>query len=176
MVIDDSIVRGTTLKESIIRMLSRLGPKKVIVVSSAPQIRYPDCYGIDMSKLGDFIAFKAAVALLKDRNMEYVLTQALEKIKELQRNNQLHSENVVRSIYKPFTTHEISDKIAALITPKDVDIDVHVIYQTIEDLHDSCPTNNGDWYFTGNYPTPGGNKVVNKAFLNYMEGKDVRGY
>jgi len=176
VVIDDSIVRGTTLKESIIRMLSRLGPKKVIVVSSAPQIRYPDCYGIDMSKLGDFIAFKAAVALLKDRNMEYVMTQALEKIKELQRNNQLHSENVVRSIYKPFTTHEISDKIAALITPKDVDIDVHVIYQTIEDLHDSCPTNNGDWYFTGNYPTPGGNKVVNKAFLNYMEGKDVRGY
>jgi amidophosphoribosyltransferase len=176
VVIDDSIVRGTTLKESIIRMLSRLGPKKVIVVSSAPQIRYPDCYGIDMSKLGDFIAFKAAVALLKDRNMEYLLTQALDKIKELQRNNQLHTENVVRSIYKPFTTHEISDKIAALITPKGVDIDVHVIYQTIEDLHDSCPTNNGDWYFTGNYPTPGGNKVVNKAFLNYMEGKDVRGY
>jgi amidophosphoribosyltransferase len=176
VVIDDSIVRGTTLKESIIRMLSRLGPKKVIVVSSAPQIRYPDCYGIDMSKLGDFIAFKAAVALLKDRNMEYLLTHALDKIKELQRNNQLHTENVVRSIYKPFTTHEISDKIAELITPKGVDIDVHVIYQTIEDLHDSCPTNNGDWYFTGNYPTPGGNKVVNKAFLNYMEGKDVRGY
>jgi amidophosphoribosyltransferase len=176
VVIDDSIVRGTTLKESIIRMLSRLGPKKVIVVSSAPQIRYPDCYGIDMSKLGDFIAFKAAVALLKDKNMEYLLTQALDKIKELQRNNQLHTENVVRSIYKPFTTHEISDKIAELITPKGVEIDVHVIYQTIEDLHDSCPTNNGDWYFTGNYPTPGGNKVVNKAFLNYMEGKDVRGY
>jgi amidophosphoribosyltransferase len=175
-VIDDSIVRGTTLKESIIRMLSRLGPKKVIVVSSAPQIRYPDCYGIDMSKLGDFIAFKAAVALLKDKNMEYLMTQALEKIKELQRNNQLHTENVVRSIYKPFTTHEISDKIAELITPKGVDIDVQVIYQTIEDLHDCCPTNNGDWYFTGNYPTPGGNKVVNKAFLNYMEGKDVRGY
>ena len=176
VVIDDSIVRGTTLKESIIRMLSRLGPKKIIVVSSAPQIRYPDCYGIDMSKLGDFIAFKAAVALLADRNMEYILTDALEKIKELQRNNQLHTENVVRSIYKPFTTHEISDKIAQLITPKNVDINVHVIYQTIEDLHDSCPTNTGDWYFTGNYPTPGGNKVVNKAFLNYMDGKDVRGY
>lgn len=176
VVIDDSIVRGTTLKESIIRMLSRLGPKKVIVVSSAPQIRYPDCYGIDMSKLGDFIAFKAAVALLKDRNMEYLLTQALERIKELQRNNQLHTENVVRTIYKPFTTLEISDKIAELITPKGVDIDVHVIYQTIEDLHDCCPTNTGDWYFTGNYPTSGGNKVVNKAFLNYMEGKDVRGY
>ena len=129
-----------------------------------------------MSKLGDFIAFKAAVALLADRNMEYILTDALEKIKELQRNNQLHTENVVRSIYKPFTTHEISDKIAQLITPKNVDINVHVIYQTIEDLHDSCPTNTGDWYFTGNYPTPGGNKVVNKAFLNYMDGKDVRGY
>ena len=176
VVIDDSIVRGTTLKESIIRMLSRLGPKKVIVVSSAPQIRYPDCYGIDMSKLGDFIAFKAAVALLKDRDMEHILTEALDEIKELQRNNQLHTKNVVRSIYKPFTTQEISDKIAELITPKGVAIDVQVIYQTIEDLHDSCPTNTGDWYFTGNYPTPGGNKVVNKAFLNYMEGKNVRGY
>lgn len=176
VVIDDSIVRGTTLKESIIRMLSRLGPKKVIVVSSAPQIRYPDCYGIDMSKLGDFIAFKAAVALLKDRDMEHLLTAALDEIKELQRNNQLHTKNVVRSIYKPFTTQEISDKIAELITPKNVNIDVQVIYQTIEDLHDSCPTNTGDWYFTGNYPTPGGNKVVNKAFLNYMEGKNVRGY
>jgi amidophosphoribosyltransferase len=176
VVIDDSIVRGTTLKESIIRMLSRLGPKKVIVVSSAPQIRYPDCYGIDMSKLGDFIAFKAAVALLKDRDMEHLLNEALDEIKELQRNNQLHTKNVVRSIYKPFTTQEISDKIAQLITPKGVEIDVQVIYQTIEDLHDSCPTNTGDWYFTGNYPTPGGNKVVNKAFLNYMEGKNVRGY
>jgi amidophosphoribosyltransferase len=157
-------------------MLSRLGPKKVIVVSSAPQIRYPDCYGIDMSKLGDFIAFKAAVALLKDRGMENLLTEALDEIKELQRNNQLHTKNVVRGIYKPFTTQEISDKIAQLITPKGVEIDVQVIYQTIEDLHDSCPTNTGDWYFTGNYPTPGGNKVVNKAFLNYMDGKDVRGY
>lgn len=176
VVIDDSIVRGTTLKESIIRMLSRLGPKKVIVVSSAPQIRYPDCYGIDMSKLGDFIAFKAAVALLKERGMENVLTEALDEIKELQRNNQLYTKNLVRNIYKPFTTQEISDKIAQLITPMGVDIDVQVIYQTIEDLHDSCPTNNGDWYFTGNYPTPGGNRVVNKAFLNYMDGKDVRGY
>lgn len=176
VVIDDSIVRGTTLKESIIRMLSRLEPKKIIVVSSAPQIRYPDCYGIDMSKLGDFIAFKAAVALLKERDMEYVLTEAHEKIKELQRNNQLHTENIVRQVYKPFTTLEISDKIAQLITPAGVTTSVEVIYQTIEDLHDSCPTNTGDWYFTGNYPTAGGNKVVNKAFLNYMEGKNVRGY
>ncbi len=176
VVIDDSIVRGTTLKESIIRMLSRLQPKKIIVVSSAPQIRYPDCYGIDMSKLGDFIAFRAAIALLKERNMEQVLTEVHEKIKELQRNNQLHTENVVRQVYKPFTTLEISDKIAQLITPAEVDVKVEAIYQTIEDLHDSCPTNTGDWYFTGNYPTPGGNKVVNKAFLNFMEGKNVRGY
>jgi amidophosphoribosyltransferase len=176
VVIDDSIVRGTTLKESIVRMLARLHPKKIIVVSSAPQIRYPDCYGIDMSKLGDFIAFRAATALLKERNMEHVLTEILEKIKELQRNNQLHTENVVRQVYKPFTTEEISQKIAQLITPSDVTIPVEVIYQTIEDLHDSCPTNTGDWYFTGNYPTPGGNKVVNKAFLNFMEGKNVRGY
>lgn len=176
VVIDDSIVRGTTLKESIIRMLARLQPKKITVVSSAPQIRYPDCYGIDMSKLGDFIAFRAATALLKERNMEHVLTDLLEKVKELQRTNQLHTENVVRQVYKPFTTQEISDKIAQLITPQEVDVNVEVIYQTIEDLHDSCPTNTGDWYFTGNYPTPGGNKVVNKAFLNYMEGKNVRGY
>jgi amidophosphoribosyltransferase len=176
VVIDDSIVRGTTLKESIIRMLSRLKPRKIIVVSSAPQIRYPDCYGIDMSKLGDFIAFRAAIALLKERNMEGLLTELHDKIKELQRNNQLHIENVVRQVYKPFTTQEISDKIAQLITPAEIDTQVEVIYQTIEDLHKSCPTNTGDWYFTGNYPTPGGNRVVNKAFLNYMEGKNVRGY
>ena len=176
VVIDDSIVRGTTLKESIVRMLSRLQPKKIIVVSSAPQIRYPDCYGIDMSKLGDFIAFRAAIALLKERDMEYILKEAHEKITELQRTNQLHTENVVRQIYKPFTTQEISDKIAELITPAGVTIPIQVIYQTIEDLHDSCPTNTGDWYFTGNYPTPGGNRVVNKAFLNYVDGRNVRGY
>lgn len=176
VVIDDSIVRGTTLKESIVRMLARLKPQKIIVVSSAPQIRYPDCYGIDMSKLGDFIAFRAAIALLKERNMEHVLTEVHEKIKELARTGQLHTENVVRQVYKPFTTEEISDKIAQLITPAEINIPVEVIYQTIEDLHDSCPTNTGDWYFTGNYPTPGGNKVVNKAFLNFIEGKNVRGY
>lgn len=176
VVIDDSIVRGTTLKESIVRMLARLHPKRIIVLSSAPQIRYPDCYGIDMSKLGDFIAFRAAIALLKERGMDDVLETTYEKIKELQRNNQLHSENVVRQIYKPFTTEEISAKIAQLITPKEVTLPVEVIYQTIEDLHDSCPTNTGDWYFTGNYPTPGGNRVVNKAFINYYEGKNVRGY
>lgn len=176
VVIDDSIVRGTTLKQSIVRMLARLQPKKIIVVSSAPQIRYPDCYGIDMSKLGDFIAFRAAVELLKERNMEDVLTKAHEEIKELQRTNQLHTRNVVRDIYHPFTPDDISNKIAQLITPAEVDVPVQVIYQTIEDLHDSCPTNTGDWYFTGNYPTPGGNRVCNKAFLNYMEGRNVRGY
>jgi amidophosphoribosyltransferase len=176
VVIDDSIVRGTTLKQSIVKMLGRLQPKKIIVVSSAPQIRYPDCYGIDMSKLGDFIAFRAAVQLLKERNMECVLDNLYEKLKEMKQCSQLHKENVVRQVYKPFTTEEISNKIAGLITPEDVDFPVEVIYQTIEDLHASCPTNTGDWYFTGNYPTPGGNKVVNKAFLNYMEGKDARGY
>ena len=176
VVIDDSIVRGTTLKESIIRMLSRLNPKKIIVVSSAPQIRYPDCYGIDMSKLGDFIAFRAAIALLKERNMEDVLDQVRDQIISLEKEGNLHTENVVRQIYKPFTTLEISDKIAQLITPEGVHVPVEVIYQTIEDLHECCPTNTGDWYFTGNYPTPGGNKVVNKAFLNYLSGKNVRGY
>ena len=176
VVIDDSIVRGTTLKESIVRMLSRLGPKKIVVVSSAPQIRYPDCYGIDMSKLGDFIAFRAAIALMKDRNMECILQELHQKCKELEESNQLHVENVVRKIYKPFTTEEISNKIAQLITSPELSVPVEVIYQTIEDLHDSCPTNTGDWYFTGNYPTPGGNRVCNKAFLNYMEGKNVRGY
>jgi amidophosphoribosyltransferase len=176
VVIDDSIVRGTTLKESIIRMLNRLKPKKIIVVSSAPQIRYPDCYGIDMSKMGDFIAFKAAVALLKERGQEGLLNELLAKCKELQRNNKLHTENVVRQVYKPFSLQEISDKIAQLITPEDVTIPVQVIYQTIETLHEACPNNLGDWYFTGNYPTPGGNRVCNKAFINFMEGKDVRGY
>ena len=176
VVIDDSIVRGTTLKESIVRMLSRLSPKKIIVVSSAPQIRYPDCYGIDMSKLGDFIAFKAAVALLHDTGQAHILTEVHEKIKVLDAAGELHTENVVRNIYKPFTTLQISDKIAALITPPEVSTPVEVIYQTIEDLHACCPTNTGDWYFTGNYPTPGGNKVVNKAFLNYIQGKNERGY
>ncbi len=176
VVIDDSIVRGTTLKESIIRMLARLQPKKIIVVSSAPQIRYPDCYGIDMSKMGDFIAFRAAIELLKDTGQLQLLDDMLEKCKRLHRNNQLHTENIVREIYKPFTLDQISNKIAALITPNDLQIPVSVIYQTIESLHEACPTNTGDWYFTGNYPTPGGNRVCNKAFMNYMEGKNVRGY
>jgi len=176
VIIDDSIVRGTTLKESIIRMLSRLGPKKIIVVSSAPQIRYPDCYGIDMSKMNDFIAFRAVIALLNEKGMTNVIDETYQRIIALEASNELHTENVVRQLYKPFTPEEISDKIAQLITPEDIKIPVEVIYQTIEALHDCCPTNTGDWYFTGNYPTPGGNKVCNKAFKNYVEGKNVRGY
>jgi amidophosphoribosyltransferase len=176
VVIDDSIVRGTTLKESIIRMLSRLQPKRIIIVSSAPQIRYPDCYGIDMSKMGDFIAFNAAVELMKERKKDHCLKELLDKCKEMQRSDQLHTENMVKQVYKPFTTEEISAKIAQLITPQGLTIPVHVIYQGIDSLHKACPNNLGDWYFTGDYPTPGGNKVVNKAFINYMEGKNVRGY
>jgi amidophosphoribosyltransferase len=176
IMIDDSIVRGTTLKESIVRMLSRLDPKKIIIVSSAPQIRYPDCYGIDMSKLGDFIAFKAALALLKDRNQLSLLDELYERCKQLRDADELHTENVVRQVYASFTPQEISAKIAELITPEEVKVPVEVIYQTIEDLHDACPGNKGDWYFTGNYPTPGGNKVVNRAFINFMEKRDVRGY
>jgi amidophosphoribosyltransferase len=176
VVIDDSIVRGTTLKESIIRMLARLEPKKIIVVSSSPQIRYPDCYGIDMSRMGEFIAFNAAVELMREKGKINCLKELLEKCKELQRNNQLHTENVVQQVYKSFTTEQISSKIAELITPKDIQIPVEVIFQSIETLHQSCPNNLGDWYFTGNYPTPGGNRVVNRAFMNYMEGKNVRSY
>lgn len=176
VVIDDSIVRGTTLKESIVRMLARLEPKKVIIVSSAPQIRYPDCYGIDMSKLGDFIAFRAATELWKDKGKEQGLQDIYTKCKEMDRTGTLNSENIVKQVYQPFTTAELSNKIAELITPKGLNFPVQVIFQTIESLHKACPTNTGDWYFTGNYPTAGGNRVVNKAFLNYMEGKNVRGY
>ena len=176
VVIDDSIVRGTTLKQSIIRMLARLAPKKIIVVSSAPQIRYPDCYGIDMSKMGDFIAFRAAIDLIYETKQESTLGEMLSECKELERQGQLHTENVVKKLYNPFSVEQVSDKIAQLITPKEITIPVSVIYQTIESLHLACPTNTGDWYFTGNYPTPGGNRVCNKAFMNYMEGKNVRGY
>jgi amidophosphoribosyltransferase len=176
VVIDDSIVRGTTLRESIIRMLARLEPKRIIVVSSSPQIRYPDCYGIDMSKLGDFIAFNAAIHLLKERGKEDILKELYDQCKEMVRNNQLHTVNVVKQIYKSFTNEEITKKIAELITPPGLQIPVDVIYQTIESLHEACPNNLGDWYFTGNYPTPGGNRVVNTAFINYIEGKNARGY
>lgn len=176
VVIDDSIVRGTTLRESIIKMLARLQPKKIIIVSSAPQIRYPDCYGIDMSRMGDFIAFQAAIALHKDRNTLSVLDEIYKKCKDAESNNTLSNENFVKEVYQDFTVEEISQKIAALLHPKEVECEVKIIYQTIEGLHIACPNNKGDWYFTGNYPTPGGNKVANKAFMNYMEKNENRAY
>ena len=176
VVIDDSIVRGTTLRESIIRMLSRLEPKRIIVVSSSPQIRYPDCYGIDMSKLGDFIAFNAAVKLLQESGREGLLTELYNECKQLHESDQLHTVNVVQQLYKSFSNEEITNKIAQLVTPPDVKIPVQMIFQTIESLHEACPNNLGDWYFTGNYPTAGGNRVVNTAFINYMEKKNTRGY
>lgn len=176
VVIDDSIVRGTTLRQSILRMLDRLHPKKIIVLSSAPQIRYPDCYGIDMSRLGDFVAFQAAVALLQERNMGHVLTDTYIKCNTAREHGKLHEENFVKEIYTPFTEEEISAKIAAMLRHDDVDAEVEIIYQTVEGLHESCPNNTGDWYFTGDYPTIGGNRVANTAFLNYMEQKGARGY
>lgn len=176
VVIDDSIVRGTTLKESIIKMLDRLGPKRIIILSSAPQIRYPDCYGIDMSRMNDFVAFRAAVSLLRERGKQYILDEAYGLCRELARANTLDAQNVVRQIYKQFSVEQISDKIAGIITPPGTRAKVDVIYQSIENLHASCPDNLGDWYFTGNYPTPGGNRVVNRAFMNFMEGKKERAY
>ena len=176
VVIDDSIVRGTTLRESIIRMLDRLGPVKIIIVSSAPQIRYPDCYGIDMSRMGDFIAFQAAVALLRERGMEQVLTDTYASCQAADANQTLNEQNFVKAIYKPFTADEISAKIAQMLKADDVKAGVEIIYQSIEGLHEACPENRGDWYFSGNYPTPGGNGVVNRAFMNYMQGVSGRGY
>jgi amidophosphoribosyltransferase len=176
VIIDDSIVRGTTLRESIIRMLDRLGPVKIIVVSSAPQIRYPDCYGIDMSKMWDFIAFQAAIALLEESGQKHVLMDTYTECVQAEKSNKLTSKNFVKAIYKPFTSDEISAKIAKMLRPDDVNAEVDVIYQSIEGLHEACPDNKGDWYFSGDYPTPGGNAVVNRAFMNFMEGKDGRGY
>jgi len=176
VMIDDSIVRGTTLKRSIIRILDRLDPKKIVVVSSAPQIRYPDCYGIDMSKMGDFIAFNAAVELLKETKQEQILTDTYNKCKQQESFSKEDLQNYVQEIYKPFSAEEISKKISELLTPKETKAEVEVIYQSISDLHASCPNHLGDWYFTGDYPTPGGMKVVNKSFINYIEGKNERAY
>lgn len=176
VVIDDSIVRGTTLKKSIIRMMDRLKPKSIVVVSSAPQIRYPDCYGIDMAKMGDFIAFQAAVSLLKKQGKADILQTVYKKCKEQETLPKEQVKNYVKEIYAPFTDEEISDEISVLLSPPDVNADVKIIYQTVEDLNRATPENQGDWYFTGNYPTPGGNKVVNRAFINYMEGRNVRAY
>ena len=176
VVLDDSIVRGTTLKQSVIRILDRLEPKKIVVVSSAPQIRFPDCYGIDMAKLGDFIAFQAAIALLKDQGKENIIEEVYQKSKAQIGLPKEEVVNYVKDIYTPFTDEQISDKISELLTHKDINAEVKIIYQSVDDLHKAVPNNTGDWYFTGNYPTPGGNKVVNQAFINYVEGKNVRAY
>ncbi|TZF82736.1 amidophosphoribosyltransferase [Pedobacter sp. BS3] len=176
VVLDDSIVRGTTLKQSILRILDRLGPKKIVIVSSAPQIRYPDCYGIDMSRMGEFVAFEAAISLLKEREMENVIFEAYDNCKRTQDLDKELIANYVQAIYEPFTDEEISDRITQIITPKDITAEVKVIYQTLNNLHKACPGHSGDWYFSGNYPTPGGNKVVNRAFMNWMEGKNQRAY
>ena len=176
VIIDDSIVRGTTLKQSILKILDRLGPKKIIVVSSSPQIRYPDCYGIDMAKLGDFIAFKAAIALLKDRGKENIIHEVYKKCLAQKGLPKEEYVNYVKDIYRPFTAEEISAKISELLKSKDVKADVEIVYQSIENLHVACPNDTGDWYFTGNYPTPGGNKVASTSFVNYIEGVNTRAY
>jgi amidophosphoribosyltransferase len=176
IIIDDSIVRGTTLKQSVLRILDRLGPKKIVVVSSAPQIRYPDCYGIDMAKMGDFIAFEAAIALLKETNQMHIIDEVYAKcIKQIALPKE-DVVNVVKEIYSPFTDEQISKKIAELLTPQSIKAEVDIIFQSVENLHRACPNHLGDWYFTGNYPTPGGNKVVNKAFMNWKENKNERAY
>ncbi len=176
VIIDDSIVRGTTLKMSIIKMLDRLKPKRIVVVSSAPQIRYPDCYGIDMAKLEGLVAFRAALELLKERNLYAIVGQVYEKCKAQAHFKDTDVVNHVNAIYAPFTDQEISDKIAQMLRPDDTQAEVKIIFQTVANLHKACPKNLGDWYFTGNYPTPGGNRVVNKAFMNFYEGKDARAY
>jgi amidophosphoribosyltransferase len=176
IVIDDSIVRGTTLRQSILKILDRLNPKKIVVVSSAPQIRFPDCYGIDMAKMGDFIAFDAAIQLLKDRKLDKVITDVYKKcLKQLDLPKE-QVRNFVKEIYEPFSDEEISAKIAELLTPPNIKAKVEIIFQTVDNLHKACPNNRGDWYFTGDYPTPGGNKVVNKAFVNWMEKRNERAY
>jgi len=176
VVIDDSIVRGTTLRQSIIRILDRLKPKKIVIVSSAPQIRYPDCYGIDMAKLGDFVAFQAAIALLKESGRGEVIETVYKKCKDQEGLAKEQIRNYVQDIYAPFTPDEISAKISALLTPEGISCEVEILYQTLEGLHSACPNHSGDWYFSGDYPTPGGNKVVNRAFINYYEGRNERAY
>jgi len=176
VVIDDSIVRGTTLKNSILRILDRLNPKKIIVVSSAPQIRYPDCYGIDMARLDKFIAFNATIELLKDQGKEHIIEEVYRKCKEQENLPKEEMVNYVREIYRSFTPEQISAKIAEVLKPEDCEAEVEIVYQAIENLHKACVNDTGDWYFTGNYPTPGGNRVVNASFINYMEGKNERAY
>jgi len=176
VILDDSIVRGTTLKKSIIKMLDRLKPKKIVVVSSAPQIRYPDCYGIDMAKLEDLVAFRAMLELLKEKDKYHLIDEIYAKCAKQVDYHDKDVVNHVKELYSLFTPEEISDKIAKLISSEDVKADIKVIFQTIENLHDACPKNLGDWYFTGNYPTPGGNRVGKRAFMNFYEGKNERAY
>ncbi|MEY2894997.1 MAG: hypothetical protein RL567_807 [Bacteroidota bacterium] len=176
VLIDDSIVRGTTLEKSILSLLDKLSPKKIVIVSSAPQIRYPDCYGIDMSKMKEFVAFRAALALLKERNLEHILDEVNLKCLLALENGTATQENFVKAIYAPFTDQEISDKIAEIVKPKNLQAELSIVYQTVENLNIACPNHLGDWYFTGNFPTPGGNQVVNKSFVNFMKGIEVRAY
>ncbi len=176
VIIDDSIVRGTTLKQSIVKILCRLNPKKIVIVSSSPQIRYPDCYGIDMSRMSEFIAFKAAIELLKESGNEGIINEVYKKSKAQENLPKEQIQNFVKEIYAPFTDEQISDKIAQMISPATGNVKIEVVYQSVPDLHVACPHNNGDWYFTGNFPTPGGMRVVNQAFINYIEGKDKRSY
>jgi amidophosphoribosyltransferase len=176
VVIDDSIVRGTTLKYSIIKILDRLKPKRIVIVSSSPQLRFPDCYGIDMAKLGDFIAFKAAIALLKETGKENIINEVYRKAKESENIPKEEVVNHVKEIYRPFTPERISDKIAQMLKTPDIKAEIKIVYQTIENLHQAIPGHTGDWYFTGNYPTPGGNRVVNRSFINFIEGRNVRAY
>ena len=176
VIIDDSIVRGTTLKKSILKMLDRLKPKKIVIVSSAPQIRYPDCYGIDMARLEALIAFQGALGLHKDRGTESIIDAIYKKCKDQEDAPDSEQINHVKELYAPFTDEEISDKIAEIISEKSITADVKVIFQSVDDLHKACPDNLGDWYFTGNYPTPGGNRVVNKAYINFIEGNPERAY
>ncbi|MDE6717267.1 MAG: amidophosphoribosyltransferase, partial [Muribaculaceae bacterium] len=169
--IDDSIVRGTTLRESILRILDRLSPRKLVIVSSSPQVRYPDCYGIDMSRMSEFIAFKAAVALLKERGMSYVIDSVYQKCKRQEGKPKEEYINYVKEIYAPFTDEEVAAKIAELLRPEGLKAEVEIVFQTVEAMHQAIPDHPGDWYFTGDYPTPGGNRLVSKAFINYYEGR-----
>jgi amidophosphoribosyltransferase len=174
--IDDSIVRGTTLKQSILTILDRLHPKKIVIVSSAPQIRYPDCYGIDMSRMGEFVAFEAAINLLKRNGLSHIIDEVYQKCIASISMPKDEVENYVKAIYEPFTDGEISEEIGRIVKPHNLNAELEVIFQTLDNLHIACPNHKGDWYFSGNYPTPGGNKTVNKAYMNWVEGKNVRAY
>lgn len=176
VLLDDSIVRGTTLHDSIIQIASRLKPKKIVIVSSAPQIRYPDCYGIDMSKMKEFVAFRALVALLEEHDKMHLLQETYERCKKQEKRPKEQITNEVQALYDTFTYDEVSRKISEIVTPDDIEPEIQVIYQTVEGLREACPNNNGDWYFSGDYPTPGGNRVVNRALINFVEGRDERGY